>query len=245
MKKITLLLISLAMPIMAQSISNKVVILPKAVHQKTTCLNQQFLLYTPKGNSAKKKSPLIVFLHGMGERGDHIQGVKKHGPPKIAEKQKDFQFMVVSPQCSVDKKGKKGKKGKGWWNVQDIEHLLDYVKKTYHVDENRIYLTGLSMGGFGTWKVAAEMPGEFAAIAPICGGGNPKDAAKYGQLPIWVFHGDADTRVEIQSSQRMVDAVKAAKGNVKFTIYPGVGHNSWSKTYANPALYQWFLSHEK
>jgi predicted peptidase len=245
MKKITLLLISLAMPVMAQSISNKVVILPKAVHQKTTCLNQQFLLYTPKGNSAKKKSPLIVFLHGMGERGDNIQGVKKHGPPKIAEKQKDFQFMVVSPQCSKDTQGKKGKKGKGWWNVQDIEHLLDYVKKTYHVDENRIYLTGLSMGGFATWKVAAEMPGEFAAIAPICGGGNPKDAAKYGQLPIWVFHGDADTRVKIQSSQRMVDAVKAAKGNVKFTIYPGVGHNSWSKTYANPALYAWFLSHKK
>lgn len=239
MKKIILLFIGLAMPIMAQSITNKVVILPEAIHEKTKCLNQKFQLYTPKGNSAKKKSPLIVFLHGMGERGDNIQNIKKYGPPKFAEKQKDFQFMVVSPQCSKDKKGR------GWWNVQDIEYLLDYVKNTYHVDENRIYLTGLSMGGFGTWKVAAAMPGEFAAIAPICGGGNPKDAAKYGQLPIWVFHGDADTRVKIQASQMMVDAVKAAKGNVKFTIYPGVGHNSWSKTYTNPALYQWFLSHKK
>ena len=87
--------------------------------------------------------------------------------------------------------------------------------------------------------------GDFAAIAPICGGGNPKNASKYGKLPIWVFHGDADTRVEIESSQKMVDAVKAARGNVKFTIYPGVGHNSWSKTYANPELYQWFIAHQK
>jgi predicted peptidase len=239
MRKTAIILIGLVMPVMAQGISNKVVVLPKAVHQKTKCLNQEFLLFTPKGNSEKAKSPLILFLHGKGERGDNIQVVKKHGPPKIVEKQKDFPFMVVSPQCSKDKEGK------GWWDVKDIELLLDYVKKTYHVDQDRIYLTGLSMGGFGTWKVAAEMPGEFAAIAPICGGGNPKNAAKYGKLPIWVFHGNADTRVKIESSQTMVDAVKAARGNVKFTIYPGVGHNSWSKTYANPELYQWFLAHQK
>ena len=239
MKKVAIIFIGLVMPVMAQGISNKVVVLPKVVHRKTQSLNQEFLLFTPKGNSEKDKSPLIVFLHGKGERGDNIQDVKKHGPPKIVEKQKDFQFMVVSPQCSKDKHGK------GRWNIKDVAHLLDYVKKTYHVGEDRVYLTGLSMGGFGTWKVAAEMAEEFAAIAPICGGGDPQNATNYGKLPIWVFHGDADTRVKIESSQKMVDAVKAARGNVKFTIYPGVAHNSWSQTYANPELYQWFLTHTK
>lgn len=239
MKTIALILLGISMSLAAQDPTNKVVLLPEEVHQKTKWLNQKFLLYTPKGNSEKNKSPLIIFLHGMGERGDNIANVKKWGPPKIAEKTPDFQFMVVSPQCSKDKNGK------GWWSSEDLSLLLDYVKKTYHVDENRIYLTGLSMGGFGTWKFAADKPGEFAAIAPVCGGGNPKDAAKYGQLPIWVFHGDADDRVKIESSQKMVDAIKSVKGNVKFTIYPGVGHNSWSKTYSNTKLYEWFLSHQK
>ncbi|NNJ86734.1 MAG: prolyl oligopeptidase family serine peptidase [Akkermansiaceae bacterium] len=214
-------------------------VLPKEVQQKTKWLNDKFLLFTPEGNSKENKSPLIIFLHGMGERGENIKAVMKHGPPKIAEQQKDFPFIVVSPQCLKDKNGK------GWWHSADLNELLEYVKKTYHVDESRIYLTGLSMGGFGTWKWAAENPDEFAAIVPICGGGNPKDAAKYGSLPIWAFHGDADKTVKIDFSQRMVDAIKSAKGNVKFTIYPGVGHNSWKRTYANPELYQWLLSHVK
>ncbi len=238
MKTTLLFLLCLTMPLIAQGLTNKVVILPKDIHQNTKCLNNKFQLFTPKGNSEENKSPLIIFLHGMGERGNNIEGVKKHGPPKIAEKTKDFPFMVVSPQCSKDKEGK------GWWDTKDLSILLNYVKKTYHVDESRIYLTGLSMGGFGSWKFAAAYPDEFAAVAPICGGGNPKDASKYGKLPFWVFHGDADKTVKIQASQIMVDAVKAAEGNVKFTIYPGVGHNSWSKTYSNPELYTWFLSHK-
>jgi predicted peptidase len=239
MKLITLVIIALTSILNAQGLTNKVVTLPKEVHQKTKWLNDNFLLFTPKGNSEANKSPLIIFLHGMGERGDNINAVKRHGPPKMAENEKDFPFIVVSPQCLKDERGK------GWWNSKDLSLLLDYVKKTYHVDEDRIYLTGLSMGGFGTWKWAAENPREFAAIAPICGGGNPKDAKKYGKLPVWAFHGDADKTVKIELSKRMVDAIKAVKGNVKFTVYPGVGHNSWSKTYANPELYKWFLSHQK
>ena len=239
MKLITLILITLTAPLIAQGLTNKVMILPKKIHQKTKCLNDEFLLFTPKGNSEENNSPLIIFLHGKGERGDNIKDVKKHGPPKIAEKEKDFPFVMVSPQCLKDEQGK------GWWNPKDLSLLLDYVKKTCHVDEDRIYLTGLSMGGFGSWNWAAEKPREFAAVAPICGGGNPKDASKYGKLPFWVFHGDADNVVNIQASQIMVDAIKAAKGNVKFTVYPGVGHNSWSKTYSNPELYKWYLSHKR
>lgn len=239
MKAILLILLSFSVSLSAQGLTNKVVVLPKGVHEKTKCLNNKFLLYTPKGNSKENKSPLIIFLHGMGERGDDIAAVKKHGPAKIAEKTKDFPFMVVSPQCSKDKQGK------GWWHTKDLSILLDYIKKTYQVDENRIYLTGLSMGGFGSWKLAAEYPDEFAAVAPICGGGNPGDAAKYGKLPVWAFHGDADKLVKVQLSQKMVDAIKAAKGNVKFTVYPGVGHDSWTRTYANPELYKWFLKHTK
>ena len=117
--------------------------------------------------------------------------------------------------------------------------------ENYNVEKKRIYLTGLSMGGFGTWMWAAEKADVFAAVAPICGGGKPENASKYGKLPIWAFHGDADTRVKIEKSQVMVDAIKAAGGNVKFTVYPGVKHNSWTQTYNNSELYKWFLSYSK
>jgi len=238
-KTIYFLLLCLALPAMACEASQHVVTLPEAVTRQTKYLNKQFLLYQPRETTPGQKHPLIIFLHGMGERGDDIQRIKRHGPPKIVENNKSFQFIVVSPQCSKDAKDR------GWWNARDLRLLLDYVKKHYPVDEKRIYLTGLSMGGFGTWAWAAEQPDAFAAIAPICGGGNPALAKKYGKLPIWAFHGDQDKRVEPAKSQVMVDAIKAAGGDAKLTIYPGVGHNSWSATYANPELYKWFLSHTR
>ncbi|EDM27828.1 phospholipase/Carboxylesterase [Lentisphaera araneosa HTCC2155] len=217
----------------------RVVEFPESLSSQTTYLNSKFLLHLPVTKKSNQKWPLIVFLHGRGERGDNIEKVKSHGPPKVVEKDKNFPFMVLSPQCL------KGKDGKGWWKTKDLDLLLDYVKKTYPVDEQRIYLTGLSMGGFGTWAWAAERPTEFAAIAPICGGGNPLNAKRLSKLPIWVFHGDKDKVVPITLSQLMVTALKAEGAKVDFTIYPNVGHNSWSKTYANPKLYEWFMEHKK
>jgi predicted peptidase len=123
-----------------------------------------------------------------------------------------------------------------------LNALLDSVTRHYRVDKKRVYLTGLSMGGYGTWALAAAHPEKFAAIAPICGGGNPADAPKLAKLPIWVFHGGKDTTVPLQRSQEMVDAIKSAGGDPKFTIYPDAGHDSWTETYNNPEFYQWLLS---
>src|SRR5205823_8731331 len=136
--------------------------------------------------------------------------VKLHGPPKIVDSRKDFHFIVVSPQSPTF-----------GWNVDALNALLDEVVSKYQVDRERIYLTGLSMGGFGTWALAAAHPEHFAAIVPICGGGDPQDAKRLKDLPIWVFHGAKDPTVAVARSEAMVKALKeAGDKNVKFTIYP-------------------------
>jgi len=202
-------------------------------------IDLDYLLYLPEDyNSSKKKYPLILFLHGAGERGDSINLVKVHGPPKVAE-QEGLDFIVVSPQCkSFDR----------WQSdiyLGLLSNLLDQIESDYRIDKRRIYLTGLSMGGYGTWSLAAKEPERFAAIAPVCGGGQPSFAERYSNLPIWVFHGAQDRVVPISRSQEMVDAIKPLNDEVKFTIYPEAGHDSWTETYSNPELYQWFLEHKK
>jgi predicted peptidase len=237
MIRLIFLLFCLSCSSVAEKGKQTVETLPEEYAKRTVKMNKDFLLFKPTGYTDGKKFPLIIFLHGSGERGSDIKLVGKHGIPKIAPKKAGFQFIGVSPQCL--------RTSKGGWVTEDLDALLEYVKKKYSIDDKRIYLTGLSMGGFGTWKWAAKKPHLFAAVAPICGGGNPADAAKYGQLPIWNFHGDADKAVNIKKSEVMVEAVRKAKGNIKYTVYPGVGHDSWTRTYKNPELYNWFLSHSK
>jgi predicted peptidase len=193
-----------------------------------------YLLYLPKEYGSEKKSwPMLVFLHGSGESGSDLNKVKVHGPPKLIAEGKDFPFIVVSPQSS----------GRGW-DSSSLNGLVDDITSKYQVDKNRIYLTGLSMGGFGTWSLAAAYPAKFAAIAPICGGGNTDDATKIKDLPIWVFHGAQDTAVPLKRSADMVEALKeAGSKSVEFTVYPEAGHDSWTETYNNPDLYTWFLKH--
>ncbi|MEL6107878.1 MAG: prolyl oligopeptidase family serine peptidase [Planctomycetota bacterium] len=201
-------------------------------------IDLDYLLFLPRGYDADadKKWPLLVFLHGAGERGSDISKVKVHGPPKLVESDPDFPFVVISPQCPKD----------AFWNTGHLLALITRTIKEHNVDPDRVYLTGLSMGGFGSWALAAEAPEMFAAVAPICGGGDPRMAKKLVDIPIWVFHGDADRVVAISGSQRMVDAIKAAGGtNVEFTIYEGVGHDSWTETYGNEELYEWFLKHKR
>ena len=194
-----------------------------------------YLLFLPADyEKAEKPFPLILFLHGAGETGSDLSKVKKHGPPKVVEKKKDFPFIVVSPQAP--------RRG---WDPQALLALLDEVEAKYKVDKDRVYLTGLSMGGFGTWRLAAVAPERFAAIAPICGGGDPKTVAKLKGLPIWVFHGAKDNAVPLKRSQDMVKALKDAGHEVKFTVYPDAGHDSWTASYNNPELYKWFLSHKR
>jgi predicted peptidase len=179
--------------------------------------------------------PTILFLHGAGERGSNLDNVKRHGVAKIVEQHPDFSFIVISPQCPRGE----------YWNVERLSALLDEVIASYPVDPDRLYLTGLSMGGYGTWHLAAAQPERFAAIAPICGGGNPQAAGKFKNLPVWAFHGAKDNVVPLSESEIMVSALKAYDGNVKFTVYPEAAHDSWTQTYNNPELYEWFLQYRR
>ncbi len=197
----------------------------------TVKVHLRYLLYLPNDYDKKGNWPLMLFLHGAGERGDNLELVKKHGPPKLIEEGKAFPFVVVSPQCPEDR----------WWEPVSLSALLDEIVGKYKIDKDRIYVTGLSMGGFGTWSLATYAPRRFAAIVPICGGGEPITAQMLASVPAWVFHGGKDPVVPLARSQGMVDAMKRAGGNVKFTVYPDAGHDSWSETYANPKLYDWLL----
>jgi predicted peptidase len=206
----------------------------------TRVVKADYLLYLPKdyGKDPSVKWPLMIFLHGSGESGTDVQKVKAHGPPKLIAAGKEFPFIIVSPQAPiVPRRG---------WSVETLNTLLDDILARYSVDQDRVYLTGLSMGGFGTWAWVSENPERFAAIAPICGGGQPRMARRIKDMPIWVFHGAKDMTVPISESEQMVEALKKAGApEVKFTIYPDAGHDSWTATYDNPELYTWLLQHKR
>jgi predicted peptidase len=177
----------------------------------------------------------LLYLPGAGERGSNLDLVKKHGPPKLVASGTKLPMVVVSPQCPSNR----------WWEPEQLGALLDEIVEKYKIDRDRIYATGLSMGGFGTWALAAATPERFAAIVPICGGGEPFRVRRHAHVPAWVFHGAKDPAVSLDQSQRMVDALKKAGGNVRFTIYPEAGHDSWTEAYADPKLYQWLLEQKR
>lgn len=200
----------------------------------------EYLLFLPESyaQSTNQKFPLILFLHGAGERGSDLDSVKRHGIPKIVETNPDFPFIAVSPQCPED----------SWWTseLHTINGLIEEVVEKYQVDTSRIYLTGLSMGGFGTWSLASMYPERFAAIAPVCGGGEVRQILRsLVEMPIWTFHGQKDDVIPFSRSEEIVTALKKHGSSIKFTIYPEAGHDSWTKTYDNPELYKWFLKHSR
>ena len=201
----------------------------------TVKVEMNYLLALPKDYDKKDTWPLVLFLHGAGERGDNLELVKVHGPPKLIGEGKEFPFIVVSPQCPKDV----------WWEPIELTALLDQVIKTHNVDEDRIYVTGLSMGGFGTWRLAAFTPDRFAAIAPICGGGEAYWARRFPHLPTWAFHGAKDQGVPLVRSEEMIDAIKEKGGEPKLTVYPEAGHDSWTETYNNPEFYEWLLEQKR
>ena len=196
----------------------------------------RYLLFLPAAYAVHlQRWPLLLFLHGAGERGHDLQRVKRHGVAKIVEEQPAFPFLVVSPQCPPTEA----------WRPEPLLALLDEIEQHYDVDPERRYVTGLSMGGFGTWAVALAAPDRFAAIAPICGGGDPARVGAIRHLPVWAFHGARDPIVPLQRSVEMVMALRQCGGNVRFTVYPEAGHDAWTATYANPELYTWFLAHTR
>jgi predicted peptidase len=210
-----------------------------------------YRLLKPMDYKPQEKYPLVLFLHGAGERGDDnkkqlIHGMGDFASDAIMEK---YPCFVVAPQCPS---------GQQWVNVpwSDDSHtmpkepseslrlaltLVDSLQKEFSIDAGRLYVTGLSMGGFGTWDAIQRRPDLFAAAVPICGGGDTTQAKAIAQVPVWAFHGDKDTAVKTQRSRDMIAALKAAGGSPKYTEFPGVGHNSWSATYADPKMYEWLF----
>lgn len=205
-------------------------------------VKMRYWLYLPSDYESKSEWPLLLFLHGAGERGDDLEKVKVHGPPKLLASGEDSpvrQFIVVAPQCSMQD---------GWWRAEALAKLVEELAGELKVDRSRIYATGLSMGGYGTWALLGQRPDLFAAVAPVCGGGQPvqlRFAPGVKDVPVWAFHGAKDNVVPLRASEEMVAAVKGLGGEAKLTVYPDAGHDSWTETYANPELYAWLLSHRK
>jgi len=225
---------------------------PHAFHQKVkTPLACQYLLFLPKDYTSRRAGrwPLILFLHGAGERGANIWRADMHGPAKYIAAHPDFPFIVLTPLCPSNQV----------WSGGILCGLLDEAAKEYRVDTNRVYLTGLSMGGFGVWDLALAMPERFAAVIPIAGGGNdlPIVLANTGfdsreqvnalkSLAFWAFHGAKDNVVAPDESERMITALqRLGAAEAKITIYPDATHNSWERTYNNPEIYDWLLQHKR
>lgn len=205
----------------------------------------RYLVLKPLEVKDGETYPLVLFLHGAGERGDDPAKVRVHFPELLAKAdyREKFPCFLVVPQCRDDEK---------WVNApwEDLKttpmakepsamldmaiKVLDKSLKEFPVDKSRVYLTGLSMGGYGSWELAMRRPELFAALAPICGGGDEAQAAKLKDIPIWTAHGDADNVVSVERTRRMVQAVKEAGGNVHYEEYPKVGHNSWTPAYTDP-----------
>ncbi len=179
--------------------------------------------------------PLLIFLHGSGERGDDLARVKAHGPPKYAAAGRRFPFVLVAPQLPEEQQ----------WDPDALEALRADLVARWPIDPDRVLLTGMSLGGYGTWDYAVEFPDRLAAIAPVCGIGLASWAARLAKLPIWAFHGALDDVVPLAPDRLMVEAVRAAGGRPKFTVYPDLGHNAWDPAYADPALYEWLLAQRR
>lgn len=219
----------------------------------------RYQVYVPRDFDPKRKWPVILFLHGVGERGDDGLLQTDLGiAHAIRADASRFPFVIVMPQCRKDRR----------WINADMQSqalaALENAIREFHGDRERVYLTGLSMGGYGTWDFAAKYPAKFAAYVPICGGiygpqkvpeahvslvGNPgvadpyaETAGRIGVTPVWIFHGDADNTVPVEESRKMAAALRAVNANVRYTEYPGIGHNAWDKAYAEPELVPWLLA---
>lgn len=215
----------------------------------------RYRLLKPLDYDPTQKYPLVIFLHGAGERGDDNLAQLKHGMADFcqAARREKYRCYVLAPQCPEDQK---------WvdidWTTDGVKMpdeaspsmkltlaVVDSMLQDAAIDKNRIYVTGLSMGGYGTWDALARRPNFFAAAIPICGGGDPATAPKIKHIPISCFHGDQDTAVVVEKSRDMIAALKKAGGQPVYTEYPGVGHDSWSKTYANDETYVWLFGQRR
>ncbi len=194
-----------------------------------------YLLYVPLSYASGPASdwPLILFLHGSEQRGDDPALLDDMALLAFAREDGDFPFVAVIPQCPRNT----------YWPPRIVKKVLDSVESTLRIDRNRIYLTGFSMGGFGTWQTAAAFPGTFAAIAPICGLSDLSDVPRLAGIPIWAFHGARDVNVPVTESRKMIDTLRKSHADARLTVYPDLAHDCWTMTYRDSRLYLWFLDH--
>jgi predicted peptidase len=214
----------------------------KLIEFKSSATGLKYYLSLPKGYNADAaaKWPLTLFLHGSGDRGDNLELVKRSGITNIAEKD-GLKFIAVYPQCPANSE---------WEEMTEaISGFLDELTGSLRVDESRVYITGFSMGGYGTWYMALEYPDRFAAIAPVCGSifkqdVNPENADRLKSIPIWAFHGGKDTIVPPEDEKNLIELIQKAEGNVKYTSYDELGHEIWVQAY-NEELYDWLLQQKR
>jgi len=214
-----------------------------------------YRLLRPETIEAGKTYPLVIFLHGAGERGTDNKKQMIHGVPEFAKaaNRKAYPCFLIAPQCpsqarwvEVDWSAKSHvTPEKPSEPMRLLFELVDALMKELPIDAQRVYITGLSMGGYGTWDAACRRPDLFAAAAPVCGGGDDLQAAKIAKLAVWAFHGDKDTVVLPLRSRNMIEAVKKAGGEPKYTEYKGVGHNAWGPAYKDPELLKWMFDCRK
>ncbi len=204
---------------------------PKMINQRDY---NKYLLYVPDEVPETGKYPLLLYLHGSGARGNDLSVLENHGPRPFLMNHKEFPFVLVSPLCKKDDS----------WHPLYLLRMLDSIEAKLPIDKNRIYVTGLSMGGNGTWNLARAAPDRFAAIAPLCGRAHfeTEDVKALKDLSIWAFHGKKDDLVPYQASERLVNKLEEINADVKYTLYPELGHRIWDETYGNPDLYHWLLS---
>lgn len=198
-------------------------------------VERRYVVYIPDSYDPEAAAPAILFLHGRGEEGTDgwAQAAVGLGPAVMLAPER-WPCIGVFPQ--------KPQNPDGWLEYEDLAlGTLALTGEEWSVDPSRIYLTGVSLGGFGSWMLAPRHREIFAAIAPICGGGDPGDGPELAGLPIWAFHGDADGVVPVRHSQRMVEAVRSVGGEPRLTVYPGVGHNSWDRAYREEQLAEWLM----
>lgn len=215
-----------------------------------------YRLLKPMENKAGEKYPLVLFLHGAGERGTDNKAQLIHGSTLFTDKANRAKFpcFVLFPQCPPGKRwvevdwGAKNShtQPKGPSEPMRLTHgLLEQLLKDQPIDEKRIYVMGLSMGGFGTWDFAARYPERIAAAVPICGGADDSTAPRLKDIPVWAFHGSADTVVWPQRSRTMVEALRGLKADVRYTEYEKVGHNSWAPAFREGELLAWMFAQKK
>ena len=199
-----------------------------------------YLLYLPNEyDQSEQVFPLVLFLHGAGERGDDLENLKIHGIPKLINEGRSFPFISLAPQCPND----------GYWDkpeyVSTLISLVKTVMKDTRVDPKRVYGTGLSMGGLGTLAIAIKDPELFSAIIPICGGADLEKIQRLNKLPMWIFHGDRDDVIPLDNSISIYQSLRSVNENVFLTVYAGVDHDSWTETYENDDIYDWLLKFSK